>query len=250
MRAVVCDDFDGARRAASALPGWLAVPDPDMSERERRFILWFVGVLFVVGPAWGFAVIWRQPWGWLFVLAGLPAWLAVRFLFFRIRGTETATFAVDDRGVIHVVSGRRAVRRLMGLYDQGVQRWMRRGVGYGVLIGVGGPFALAGLCILLDSPAPAVVFLTGGLFACLDLVRFMARMFLRPLMTGHRLLHGAMMLPDLALYARHHGWQAATSGVRADDLAATLAAHPDEVRIAQAYKAATASLSRIAARAV
>lgn len=241
-------DLTAARRAAAALPGWRAgARDPDMSERERSVLIAFCLAVFVGLSAWIFVTIWGEELGWLLVLAGLPAWLAVRFAFFRMRGSQTGVFAVDDRGVIHVVSGRHAVRRLTPLFDKGAERWLRHSVAGGLLIGVLGPFALAVLCVVLDSPAPAAVFLTGAGFAMLDFVRFMAVVLLWPRVTGQRRLDSTAMLPALALYARHHGWRAATSGVPADHLADTLAAHPDEVRTAETYAAGAAALSRVAA---
>lgn len=202
---------------------------------------------FAVVPVMIFFLMGREPRGWLLVLVGLPAWLLVRFVFFSLRGSETGIVTVDDAGVVHVVSGRRGLRRLMRLYDVGPGSWMQHAVAGGLLLVVLGLGGITALAVLLDTPLPVALLLTGSAFACLDLLRWAALRLLWPRARRQRLLDESALLPALALYARVHGWSAAVSGVRADALTATLAAHPAEAAVAAKYTQHWRHLARVAA---
>lgn len=180
------------------------------------------------------------------MLGGLPTWLVARGLFFRMRGSETGMVTVDERGVIHVLSGRSAVRRLQGLYDVGAERWLGHSVIGGLLVGVGLCALPAIVAVVFDAPWVVALFATGGVFVCLNMVGAFGMWLVWPQLMRQTRLDGAVMLPALALYARHHGWRAAVTGVPADQFAATLAMHPDDVRIAGEYSDGAAALARVA----
>lgn len=206
-----------------------------------------LSVLVCVGmPVWGFVMVGGHPWGWALDLAGLPVWLLIRFVFFRMRGSETGQVTVDERGIVRVRSGQAAVRRLQRLFDTGPVRWFAQAwlVGLAFLVVPAG--LIAALCLVLDSPKPAVVLLTAGAWALLDLARFAILQWLWRRSTRLRLLDASAMLPALALYARCHGWRKAVSGVPADRLVATLEAHPKERQIVDLYAAGTRSMTKAA----
>lgn len=201
------------------------------------FLVTSVGLLIFVG---------LQPWGWLLDLAGVPAWLGVRWVFFGLRGSETGTFAVDEQGVIRVLGGHGGIRRLVRLYDVGAGRWLGGAVASGVVMFVvilGVPVTLG---VALDALWIMLVFMTMLCVGMLDGVRYFVVRQLKLRSSRLRLLDGNAMLPALALYARHHGVRAAVSGVPADRLAATIAAHPEDKAIAANYAAGLALLSRLA----
>ncbi|MGH3758595.1 hypothetical protein [Actinophytocola sp.] len=201
---------------------------------------------FMIGSLGMFGWVLTQSRGWLLVLAGIPPWLAIRWLMPKMRGMEFGTITVADRGVVHVVSGRHAVRRMQRMFDLGVSRWTRHAWIGGLAIGVLGPIGLAMLFVVLDSPLPVVVFLTCAGFGMLNLARLAVVRRLRVQSSRGRLLDASTMLPALALYARHHGWRAATSGVPADRVAATFAAHPAEISAAREYQWRTELMSSLA----
>lgn len=249
--AVSGADATTARRAAAVLPSAPPSRSKDsVDTRGERIATLVMGLgTFIVMPVVCFAWVGALPWGWLLVLAGLPAWLIVRWLFFRMRGSETGTFTVDEDGVIHVITGHLAVRRVMRLYDVGTRRWFGHVWISGLLmlvVGLGVPVTLA---VSLDAPWIMLVWLTGACFGMLDCVLFVATRQFRLRSAQHRFLDGTAMLPALALHARHHGWHAAVSGVPADRLAATLAAHPAERAAAQRYVQNVAYMARLAALA-
>lgn len=236
---------DSARRAAALLPRAHAGVSADR-DRGDAAILWLSVAVFVVMPFVVFVAVLWLPWGWAIDLAGVPAWLAVRWFFFRMRGSESGMVRVDDDGVIHVLSGQLAIKRLQRLYDVGSDSWMRQTwltalVMIGILLGL--PTALT---FLFDNPAPFGVFLTGVSFGMLDFIVHLGLSVRRQRQQDSRALDGSAMLPALALYARHHGWRQAVSGVPADRLAATLAAHPKEVAVAERYAVQTAYMAQLA----
>lgn len=239
-----------AVRAAARLPRPDATSSSDMSPREFVGYIIFVDVFFT-----GFAVFMGVKvsldlrYGWVFVLAGLPAWLLVRLLFFSMRGSETGLVAVDRDGVVRVVTGRRSVRRLARMYEDGPDRWLRAGVLGGVGFFLGGMGILVAVSLLLDSPAPVLLFLTGSLWALLDLVRFTYVLLVKARRDGQETLDGVEMLPMLAAYGRHEGWRAATDGVPADRLLAVFAEHPDDARRMREYVAGSRILAAAAASA-
>lgn len=236
---------EDATSAAVAAAADLPSAEGAKLDGADKFGLVFSVLVCLGTPVVGFALIAREhPWGWLLDLAGLPLWLLVRWLFFKVRGSETGQVTVDDQGVVRVRSGQSAIRRLQRLFDVGPVRWFAQVWLVGIVFTVVPLGVLVGLCLLLDSPAPAVVFLTGIGWALLDLARFAIRHWLWRRSTRLRLLDASAMLPALALYARHHGWREAVSGVPADRLAATLAAHPQERVVVDLYSATTRAMTR------
>lgn len=241
-------DPAAARRAAAELPSALPAGATSAGESrgERIFGLVMGFGAFAVVTVGTFVWVATLPWGWLLILAGLPAWLVVRWLFSRMRGSESGMVAVDDRGVIHVITGHAAVRRLVRLYDVGTGHWIGGAVANGLLMVVlilGVPVTLA---VTLDAPSIMLVWMTAMCFAILDFTQHFLRAQRRVHTHGYRRLDGNAMMPALALYARHHGWRAAVSGVPADRLAATIAAHPEDKTIARNYAAAVAVLAKLA----
>lgn len=242
------DDVAAAREAAARLPraaSAQASGEPGASRSEQIGFFALLAVTFIGGSVWLFVQLWRESWGWLMILGGLPVYLVARVLFFRLRGTETGSVAVDGAGVIHVIRGRSAVRRFQRLYDVGGVRWMRYAVVGGFLLPIIGLPALAAVAVVFDAPWLLMVFLTTTAFACLDLLRiFGLSIWSRD--PGHTMLDAYVMLPALALYARHHGYRAAISGVPADRLAATLAANPEDWNTAQEYGDVARAMARMA----
>lgn len=239
-----------AVRAAARLPRPAtaeASSQCDLSPRALVGYLIFLDVFFT-----GFAVFMgakvsmEAAYGWLFLLSGLPAWLLVRMLFFSMRGSETGLVTVDRDGKVRMVTGKRSVRRLAGMYEDGAHRWIRGGALRGLAFFLGGMGLLVTLCLVFDSPAPLLLFLTGSLWAMLDLVRFTYVLLVKARRNGQQLLDSAELLPMLAAYCRHEGWRAATSGVPADRLLAVLAEHPDDARRMREYVAATRNLGAAA----
>lgn len=232
------------QRAAEVLPG--ASSTVRSTAPSDRFGIGIAMLTCAAMPVWIFVKMWDLSWGWAIVLAGLPTWLVVRALFFMRTGSETGIVTVDGDGVIHLRTGRFSVRRLQRIFDTGAGRWFGSVWVLGILVGAGGPIGLGVLCVLLDSALPAAVFLSGTGFALLDLLRFIIVIWRiqRP-GTGQRTLDGSVMLPALALYARHHGWRQTVRGVPADLLAETMAAHPDEAAIVDAYASHAAAMRRL-----
>lgn len=236
---------EAARRAAAVLPD---APDGPSVKKDAAdaSVLWFSFAVMTVSPVVGFIALLFLAWGWVMLLGGVPLWFIVRWIFFRMRGSETGFVTVDRDGVIHVVSGQFAIRRLQRLFDVGTGKWMRHvwlnSLGLFVF-GIGAPTALA---ITLDSPVPAGAILSALCIGMLDFMRFIGLAGLARRRQRTRPLDGTAMLPALAIYARVHGWRKAVSGVPADQLAATLAAHPEEVATATEYAAHTGTLSRLA----
>lgn len=151
-----------------------------MSPREFVGFVIFVDVFFSGFAIWmGITVSVDVPYGWPFLLAGLPAWLVVRML-------------------------------------------------------------------LLDSPAPFLLFLTASLWAMLDLIRPTYVLMVKARRNGQQVLDGVELLPMLAAYGRRRGWREALHGVPADRLLGVLAEHPDDVRQLEEYVAAHRLLMGIA----
>lgn len=243
-------DLETARDAASRLPraeSHQPSGEPGAGRGEQLALFVIMAVTFVGGSAWLFVQLWREPWGWLMVLGGLPVYLIGHVLFFRMRGTETGVVSVDRDGVIHVVRGRNAVRRFQRLYDVGTVNWMRHAVLGGFLLPIIGLPGLAVVAVVFDAPWVMMVFLTAVAFLCLDMLRIFG-LQVWPRVPNRATLDAYVMLPALALYARHHGYRAAVSGVRADHLASTLAAHPDDWRTAQEYGDVARAMAQIAGR--
>lgn len=235
-----------ARRAAAMLPD---APDGPATKRDAadKGVLWFSIAVMIGAPIAGLVALALLPQGWLAILVGIPLWFAVRWIFFRMRGSETGFVTVDDDGVVHVLSGQFAVKRLQRLFTVGTDRWMRHAWlnGLGLLVvGMGIPI---GLAIALDSPVPAAAMLSALCFGALDFMRYIGTMTLARRRQGSRVLDGSALLPALAIYAQAHGWRQAVSGVPADQLAITLAAHPDEVAEANRYATSAAYMTRLAA---
>lgn len=241
--------IENARRAAAMLPDAPKGPadNPDGMDNADKAGLWFgVAVMFATAIV-GLIALLLRPWGWVMVASGIPLWLVVRWIFVRMRGSETGMVTVDDDGLVRVVSGHSAVRRLQRLPDVGAGRWMGHtwlNATALLVVGLGVPTAIA---ILLDTPVPVGALLSALCFGMLDLLRFFGTMALAGRKEQTRKLDGSAMLPALAIYARAHGWQKAVSGVPADQLAITLAARPDEVAVAKSYTAKAAFMNRLAA---
>lgn len=131
------------------------------------------------------------------------------------------------------------------MYERGADRWMRGAVLRGIAFFLGGMAALVAATLLLDSPAPFLLFLTGALWAMLDLVRFTYVLLVKARRGGQQTLDAAELLPMLAAYGRHRGWQEVTAGLPADRLLAVLREHPDDVRQIQEYATLHRALSGI-----
>lgn len=226
-----------AVRAATTLPR-PSPPDGDGDLSPREQVVFFVCVDVFLGGFvvfMGYKVSATIPFGWLYLLAGLPAWLLVRVLFFCLKGSETGLVTVDRDGVVRLVMGRRSVRRLARMYERGAGRWMRGAVLGGLGFFVAGMTGLVVATVLLDSPAPFLVFLTGSLWATLDLVRFSYVALVKARRDGQQALDGPELLPMLAAYGRRCGWRETMAGVPADRLLAVLREHPDDLRQIKEY---------------
>lgn len=197
-------------------------------------------------PVWLLVLVATEPGGGWLVLAGVPTWLAVGWRLLRTRGVQTGALAVDCDGVIHVLSGRRAIRRLQRLFEVGVDRWMRHSVAGGLLLCLILFGGLGVAAVILEDPCPLGIVLAAGMLACLDLGRFVFVSLLLPRLRRMRPLRGNVILPALALYARQHGLEAATGGVSVDLLAASLVAHPDALQTVLSYARQSGALSKIA----
>jgi hypothetical protein len=238
-----------ACRAAARLPRpeRSGRTDSDLSPREFAAYIVGVDVLFT-----GFAIFMgvkisiEVSYGWLLLLAGLPAWLLVRLSFFSMRGSETGLVAVDRDGIVRALTGRRSIRRLARMYDDGPERWIRGGVLRGLGLFLGGMAVLIALTLLFDSPMPLMLFLTGSLWAMLDFVRFTYVLMIGARRHGRELLDGVELLPMLAAYGRAHGWSDVAAGVPADRLLAVFEERPGEARQLREYLAANRVLSGIA----
>lgn len=202
---------------------------------------------FVLAGGGGLVLIAVEaPDGWLAVLAGLPLYLLCRLLVFRLRGTETATITVDDGGVLHVVRGERSVRRMTRLFQVGNRRWMLAVWLQVVLLLVVGLTVPIVLAVNLDSPAPALACLSRLGYAMLDFVRHVAFTALVRRRAGVRLLDSSVMLPLLALYAHHQGWEAATRDLPANELIATVTRHPSDLETVARYRATNQKMAKLA----
>jgi hypothetical protein len=240
-----------ALRAAARLPRVADAGDStnrsDLSPREFVAFLICMDVFFAGFVAFmGVKIGTEVSFGWVYLLAGLPAWLLVRVLFFSMRGSEFGLVTVDRAGIVRVVTGKRSVRRLAKMYEHGAASWMRGGILRGLaffLVGMGGLLAVT---LLLDSPEPILVFLTGSLWTMLDLVRFSYVLLVKARRHGQQTLDGVDLLPMLAAYGRRHGWREAVSGVPADRLLDVLAEHPDDARQLKEYAVAHRALSGLA----
>lgn len=159
------DPSEAARRAAALLPPARAV-NPNEGPVERALTLALCLGTFLATPIGVAVFLGRQPNGWLLLLAGVPVWLVARWLFFRVRGSETGTVTVDSEGVVHVLTGRRAVRRLQRLFDVGTARWVGPGVIIGFAVGAGVPIGVAVVAVGFDAPSVVLVLMATIAVAC------------------------------------------------------------------------------------
>lgn len=241
------DDLSAACEAADKLPrpGELTGQAP-AGKREQQVML-AIAVVTFVGCGGGLLIaLALQPLGLLPVLGGLPAWLAIRVLFVRMRGGQSGVVTVDGDGLVHVPLGRSSVRRLQNMFDVGAGPWMRHSILAGLAVGILAPVVLGVSAVALDAPWLAMLIGTTLAWGMLDCSRIFVAIARVP--EGHTKLDSSMLLPALALYARHHGWESAVSGVRADDLATTLAEHPDDVAAIQHYGTVATALAGLAQR--
>lgn len=214
--APVADDTSIARaqRAARRLPRAAA---PKGLDGDRASVL--LALVTVVACAAGALVTTAVVAEWWALVVGAVSWLALRTGFGALRGAESATVAVDRQGTVRVLGGLGGVRRLQRAFEPGAAQRYRRTVagaaaGAGLLL-VGGGVAL-GLFAGQDLAAALTLSPIG--WACVDLLRWFARVVLRVRRDDLELLDGARMLPLLAAYAREHGVAAVAAGVPADAL--------------------------------
>lgn len=239
-----------ARTAAALLPEVANAEAPDSDDRRQdRLAFNLVALPVLIGmPIWCFVKVGAAPWGWALDLAGLPVWLLVRAAFFAMRGSETGIVTVGGDGVIRLRTGHVAVRRLRRLFDVGSGRWLGQSIVGGLLLFAVGMAAFVVPAVAFDLPELMLVFLSASGFACLDLVRWYFVVMHHRRSKDQRLVDGHQILPSLALYGRVHGWSAVRAGVPADRLAATLAAHPEQLRVVREYSVGAEALAGLARR--
>lgn len=230
-----------AQRAAALLPA--VAPALGRSAAAR-----VVGTVFAVAllsaPA-AAAIVWVGPQrhGWLYLLAGIPAWVMARWVLLRLRGTETGVVAVDQDGVVRVLAGRWAISRLRRLFDVGARRWAWQGVAVGVLL-----LALLAAGSVAAASAVEVAWVGTAAFATamLDVLRVLLSAEGAIRKDRLRGLSSRVMLPVLALHARTSGLENTLAGVPADRLLATLAAHPSEAKVIADYTRLETTLAQLA----
>lgn len=246
----------GKRNAGDSLTSRAAATLPDMAGLQfnnddqdpmDRIVGFGLGIpVFVLTPLGCFIWVATLPWGWALILAGVVVWMLCKAGFRTMRGSESGSFSVDDRGIIRVHAGRLSVRKLEKLFDVGAERWMRHAWVGGTILGLVICILPATVAVLLDAPWIMVIWLTTASVAMWDFLLILYRLWRGRKRAGGRMLDGKAVLPALAIYSRHHGWRAAVSGVPADRLATTLAEHPDEVEIAQSYADKAEFMTRLA----
>ncbi|MEQ3551981.1 hypothetical protein WIS52_16025 [Pseudonocardia nematodicida] len=227
---------DALPRSTSAVSG--------RGGRFDRFVVIASCTLLPVGLAW--MVVTVVPTGVWFLLGGLPVYLLARYAFFRVRGSETGTFAVDRAGTVRILGGHTGILRLRRMFDGRVREQLLPGIAVGLLIGIGLPVGITALCVLLDDPRPALLVPTSAAYFLLDLLRWYVAVTRVRRRDDLELLDPTMLLPLMALYARHHGARALLHGVAADALAATVRAHPQDAETALRFGVATAVLGQLA----
>lgn len=223
---------DPAVAAAELLP---EAAGADRSPSAQWGMLVYASLALLPILVLGIVLSLDSPMGWLLLIGGIPLWLAARFVFSRMRGSETATIVADERGIVRVITGSRHIERLGQLFDTGVGRhmsgtWLHATLATVVMFG-----GLVAACLAFDSPLPMVVFVNGMGWIVLDFLRFLITVTRATAARDKRHLDSSAMLPLVALHARHHGVEATVAGVPADELLATLRDHPEDARIAAEY---------------
>lgn len=228
----VSTEMTDAQRAAARLPD----PPKRGDERESLVVFCVVAIPVLLGiPIWVLLVaVGREPWGWVLDVAGLVSYLVLRGLLFLLPGTQTGIVTVDDEGVVHVRTGRFAVRRIERLFSVGAKRWIVLSVVSGLVTSVVTIFLPLVLAFAID-PKAMLVWLAAVAFCCIDLLRwFVVAMFYRR-SKRQRILHAHVMLPVLALHAHAHGHEEVGTGVPAHWLLETLETHPERATLAAQY---------------